>query len=427
MKSYKKIVFSILLITSLACGGTLSFGSRGTPPPPPPPTLTFTPTPTLIPLPTTTSLPSIVIQVETARFESGQLVIAGQLYGAPTDTVYQSVVTVTLLNSQKQILLEEKIPCAEPPHAPDAICAFTFSPAHPPVDVTDFGIRAQTYTHTGLILEGRAGSFPGASEILRTPTPFPVSQDDLWVEAWFERGFYSPETGSFLHASALYSDISVFDENFPNRELCAMITELREYESGQSTQIVLKEECRAANSQPDGENMLTISADFFFKPSGYSFVWIDSPDGRYRILEVSASVILKQDQQILDSTSASHRPIPVRVVSASLEPDLQANVTVETMAGQGETYEILLRVLQVEADLKETFWSGFFIFYPCILPGICEDYVIVGEVSQSITLLPGLYTQISSSYTTPPSDEIDNITVDYKMALFFEDIFIGNP
>lgn len=323
--------------------------------------------------------------------------------------------------------MAEQLPCADPPHTADAICAFTFSPLSPPANAADYGIIAQAYTHYGSILEGRAGSFPGASEGLEAPTPLPVSEEDFYVDIGIQPGFYFPEAGSYVHANAGFSDISVFDENFPNRELCVTVAELREYESGQGAQVVLTEECRATNSQPEGERTLSISADIPFKPSGYSFVWIDGADGRYRILEVSATATLKQDQQILDSATISHRPAPARVVSASLNPESQtANAVVEIMAGQGEAYEIFLRVIQVEIDPSEIMWSGIAAFIPCKLWEVCEDYTRIGEASQTIALMAGTYIEISANYTSRQTEQ-DNIIVWNKIDVYLDGVYVGGP
>ena len=172
------------------------------------------------------------------------------------------------------------------------------------------------------------------------------------------------------------------------------------------------------------DKIASASTDFFFKPSGYSFVSINSPDGRYQILNVRASAKLKQNQQVLATSEQSHRPVPVRVIDTSLY-NSQATATVEIMAGQGEAYDLALRVYQVEGDPDETFWSSLLLFAPCLLPEVCDDRVRVGESFQPIKLMAGTNASISTSFSAVPVSEEGNFITGYEMLIYFEDIVIG--
>ena len=249
-----------------------------------------------------------------------------------------------------------------------------------------------------------------------------ISKKDVSVRVSFSSLFYRPENGSSLNADATYfGDPAII--NASNVELCASIVEQRKYESGKTAQVTLTDECKAAYFS-GSDKIASASADFFFKPSGYSFVLTDSPDGRYQILDVRASVALKQNQQVLTTSEQSHRPVPVRVIDTSLY-NSQATATVEIMAGQGQTYDLALRVYQVERDPDETFWSFFLAFAPCLFPEICRDRERVKESFQPIKLMAGTNASISTSFSAAPVSEEGNFIIGYEMLVYFEDSVIG--
>lgn len=401
-----------------------------------PPTSTLTPTPIV----TETPLPTITIHIEQAQLDSDSLLIIGQLIGTLAETGYQSVATLILFDSQKNKLLEQETPCVETPYELGELCIFIFSISSPPAEYASYAIMGQIHLSNGLtltsqmesslaVVETQANVAEGGATQIFSPSPQPVqpavsiSKKDVSVHASFSSLFYRPENGSSLNASVTYfGDPAVI--NASNVELCVSIVEQRKYESGKTSQVTLSDECKAVYFS-GSDKIASASTDFFFKPSGYSFVSINSPDGRYQILNVRASAKLKQNQQVLATSEQSHRPVPVRVIDTSLHLKSSATATVEIMAGQGEAYDLALRVYQVEGDPDETFWSSLLLFAPCLLPEVCDDRVRVGESFQPIKLMAGTNASISTSFSAVPVSEEGNFITGYEMLIYFEDIVIG--
>lgn len=469
MKTYQKFMLGFLLIISLACG-SLQIQPSASPletsvpgavntyiaqtaevaytqtasaaSPTPSPTLTSTSTPTATaPMPTETPLPTISVHIEQAQLDSDSLLISGQLMGTLAETGVQGVATLSLFDSQNNKLLEQAAPCIGTPYEAGKLCLFVFSLSDVPADLASYEVTGQIYIGNGLILTGQIESSLAGEETqanvakgnatqVSSPSPQPVqpavsiSKKDVSVHASFSSLFYRPENGSSLNVDATYwGDPAV--ANAANLELCSSIVEQRVYESGKTAQVVLTDECKDAYFSGSDKSARG-SNDFYFKPSGYSFVLVDSPDGRYRISDIRASVYLKQNRQVLATSESSHRPVPVRMVSASFSSNSQANATVESMAGQGQTYDLALRVYQVEGDPDETFWSSILLFLPCLLPEVCDDREQVGESFQPIELMPGKDTEIFASYSPAPVSEEGNFITGYEMVVFFEGIFIGS-
>lgn len=250
-----------------------------------------------------------------------------------------------------------------------------------------------------------------------------IAKRDVSIHASFSSLFYRPENGSSVSADVTYFGNPAL-ANASNVEICAFIVEQRRYESGKVAQVTLTDDCKEARFS-GSDKSASASANFFFTPSGYSFVLVDSPDGRYRISDVRASITVEQNQQVLATSEESHRPVPVRVVSTSFSSNSHANATVEIMAGQGQTYDLALRVYQVEEDPDEIFWSSILLFIPCLFPEVCDDRERVAESFQPIELIPGTYPTISTSYSAAPVSEEGNSITGYEMVVYFEDIFIG--
>lgn len=465
MKYDKQLLLGFVLIVSLACGtlqiepsaSTLPTSVPGAvntyiaqtaeaaftqtasaAPPTFTPTSTSTSTPTLVV--TETPLPTISVHIEQANLDSNSLLIVGQLIGTLAETGYRSVATLSLFDSQTNKLLEQETPCAETPNEADRLCIFIFSISELPADFASYQIMGRIQLGNGLTLTGQMESAIAGGEtqanvsegnLTQVPLPSPqpvqpavsISKSDVSVHASFSSLFYRPENGSSVNVEATYfGDSAVI--NASNVEFCASIVEQRKYQSGKSAQVVLMDECKAAYFSGT-DKMANASTDFFFKPSGYSFILTDSPDGRYQILDVRASVKLKQNQQVLAASEQSHRPVPVRVVNTSLHSNSQASATVEVMAGQGQTYDLALRVYQVEWDPEETFWSSILVFIPCLLPEVCDDRERVAESFQPIKLMAGSDASISTSYSAAPVSEEGNVITGYEMVVYFEDIMIA--
>ncbi|HMR98632.1 MAG TPA: hypothetical protein PKE62_05185 [Anaerolineales bacterium] len=458
MKRYKQILLGFVLIISSACGNLqIQPEAPSMPTSAPGAVNTYiaqtaevaytqtafaaSPTPTLAPTftATATPLPTITVRIEQLRLESSSLLIIGQLYGALAETSFQSFATLSLYDSQGGKLIEQETPCIATPNEADKLCLFVFSMTDLPAGLASYEINGKIQMDNGLILTSRAEGLFAKEETLANATAgdatpisssapqlvqptASISKKDVSVRVSFSSLFYRPENGSSLNADATYfGDPAII--NASNVELCASIVEQRKYESGKTAQVTLTDECKAAYFS-GSDKIASASADFFFKPSGYSFVLTDSPDGRYQILDVRASVALKQNQQVLTTSEQSHRPVPVRVIDTSLY-NSQATATVEIMAGQGQTYDLALRVYQVERDPDETFWSFFLAFAPCLFPEICRDRERVKESFQPIKLMAGTNASISTSFSAAPVSEEGNFIIGYEMLVYFEDSVIG--
>ena len=465
MNRYQKLMLGFLLMISLACGSLqIQPGAPSLPtsvpgavntyiaqtaeaaftqtasaaPPTFTPTSTSTSTPTLVV--TETPLPTISVHIEQANLDSNSLLIVGQLIGTLAETGYRSVATLSLFDSQKNKLLEQEAPCAETPNEADRLCIFKFSIPELPADFASYQIMGRIQLGNGLTLTGQMESAVAGGEtqanvsegnLTQVPSPSPqpvqpavfISKNNVSISASFSSSFYyRPENGSFLRATVTYYGDPVL-ANAANLKFCASIVEHRKYESGKTAQVVLTDECKDAYFS-EADKPASLSNNYFFKPSGYSFVLTDSPDGRYQILDVRAVVTLEQNQQVLAASEQSHHPVPVRVVNTSLY-STQATATVEIMAGQGQTYDLALRVYQVEGDPDEVFWSSLLFFIPCIVPGICDDQKMIGESSQPIELTPGEKVTISTSNSIAPVSEEGNVITGYEMVVYFENIMIG--
>ena len=469
MKPYKQLMLGFVLIVSLACGAlpvqpevssvpTSAPGAVNTyiaqtaevaytqtafaaPP---------TPTSTSTPFVTETPPPTINVYIEQLQLDSDSLLIIGQLTGTLAETDYQSYATLSLYDSQKQKLLEQETPCAQLPREGDKLCLFVFSISELPADYASYQITGEIHLGNSLILASHTEGFldegeaqvnangngaqqnPSASLQPVQPTASPqlaqpavsISKGDVSIFAHFPSLFYRPENGSSVSVDVTYFGDPAL-ANASNVEICASIVEQRRYESGKVAQVTLTDDCKEARFS-GSDKSASASTNFFFTPSGYGFVLVDSPDGRYRISDLRASIEVKQNQQVLAAYEESHRPpVPARVVKTSFTSNSQATATVEVMAGQGQTYDLALRVYQVEEDPDEIFWSSILLFIPCLFPEVCDDRERVGESFQPIELIPGTYPTISTSYSAAPVSEEGNFISGYEIFVYFEDIFIG--
>ena len=468
MKHYKQLMLGFALIVSLACGALpIQPEISSAPTSAPGAVNTYvaqtaevaltqtafaaspTPTSTSTPRATETPLPTITVHIEQLHLEANSLLVVGQLNGTLAETGYRSDATISLFDSQNRALMEKETPCLETPFEAGKLCLFVFSISDLPADYASNQITGQIHLSNGLILTSHTEGFldegetqvnangngaqqdPSASPQPVQPTAslqpvqpaVSISRRDVTLYASFSSLFYRPENGSSINAEVTYIGDSA-KGNASNLELCASIVEQRRYESGKVAQVVLTDECKDAHFSGT-DISARASTDFFFTPSGYSFVLIDSPDGRYRISDVRASVTVEQNQQVLATSEELHRPVPARVVNTSFTSNSQATATVEIMAGQGQTYDLALRVYQIEMDPDETAWSMFLLFIPCLLPEVCDDRERVAETFQPIELTPGTNVTISTSYSAAPVSEEGNSITGYEMFVFFEDIFIG--
>lgn len=460
MKSYKQLMLGFVLIVSLACGAlpvqpevssvpTSAPGAINTyiaqtaevaytqtafaaPP---------TPTSTSTPFVTETPPPTINVYIEQLQLDSDSLLIIGQLTGTLAETDYQSYATLSLYDAQKQKLFEQETACGRLPRDGDKLCLFVFSISDLPADYASYQITGEIYLSNNLILashtegflnEGEAQVNANENGAQQDPTASPqpvqpavsIAKNDISVHASFSSLFYRPENGSSVRADVTYFGDPAL-ANASNVEICASIVEQRRYESGKVAQVTLTDDCKEAHFS-GSDKSASASTNFFFTPSGYGFVLVDSPDRRYRISDLRALIEVKQSQQVLATYEESHRPpVPARVVKTSFTSNSQATATVEVMAGQGQTYDLALRVYQVEEDPDEIFWSSILLFIPCLFPEVCDDRERVGESFQPIELIPGTYPTISTSYSAAPVSEEGNFISGYEILVYFEDIFIG--
>ncbi|MCC7119659.1 MAG: hypothetical protein IT310_14135 [Anaerolineales bacterium] len=465
MKQHKRLILAVFLILSLACGrlqvqirpdqiagptqgpgaintfiaqtAELAFTQTASAAPPTP-TATLPATPTLAL--TVTPLPEISVIVEMSEFTPNNLYLFGHLRGISAGNQYQSFAKLNLYDAQKQKLAEQEMPCVEVP-AQDRYCQFVFTMGDPPTGIASYEITAEIHVSEGLILTGHTegvtiigqtqASLDEEPTALASPQAVqpqaanPISAQDVIVSASFHSEFYRPEEGSFFNVHVSYFGDAAPVNSF-SLDACVSITEHRRYESGRVAQVLLTEECKAVYLSGESKSARG-DEDFSFKPSGYGFVWNNSPEGRYQISEIRGLVNLKQNQKVLESASSSHRPVPVRLVESSLprSSSSQATATVEVLAGSGEMYDLKLSVVQMEVDPDEVAVSSFLLFLPCLLPLVCDDRVEVASVSQPIKLVAGTDATISASYFAVPASESGNVPTEFKMTVYFEDIVIG--
>lgn len=468
MNRLQKIMLGLLLIVSLACGNLQTQPSAPALPTLAPgaintyiaqtagaaqaltalaasPTPTFTLTPTSTVTATETPLPKIAVYIEKLELNANVLLLIGQLTGTLAETGYQSFAKLSLFDAQRNKLLEEEKPCLESSIRTDGkLCTFIFMLSDFPAGVTSYELSGRIQINNGSILAAQTEdsltpryALPDAYETAETlihpiSSPLPqlvqqpaasIVEKDISLRTSFSSLFYTPENGSSLSADVTYFG-DVTQTNVSDLDFCVSISERRKYESGKTAQVVLTEECKTAYLSGSGK-IAKASNDFFFKPSGYSFVSIDSPEGSYQISEIRATVKLTQNEKVLATSESSHRPVPVRLIDTSLHQNSQASAKVKIMAGQGETYDLKLKVYQIEGDPDETVLSMFLLFIPCLLPGICDDRIQVGEAVQPIKLIAGTTATISASYTAAPASEDGNFVMHNELLVFFEDIAIG--
>lgn len=366
MKRHKRLLLGFLLIVSLACG---NLQAR-------PNVSSFS---TIVPGAVNTYI------AQTAELASAQTAAAS----SPTPTITASP-TATMTASPAPMIISSPLP-------------------------TTTIIVGKTQILDEDIAQQNAAPSPQSTPLQ------PTVREKFSITASFSSSFYMPKNGSFLNVHVSYfGDIAKIGAS--NLNLCASITEQRRYESGGIAQVSLTDECQSAYLLGDGQ-IARVDKEFFFIPSGYSFVWIDSPEGRYQITEIRASIELKQNEKVLESAKSSHRPAPVRLSTLNLSGSL-ATATVEIMAGTGESYTLTLKVFQIEIDPDEVFWSSFLLFAPCLFPEVCNDSVRAGGSSQPIKLIAGTTATISASYSKKPISEEGNIFKEFKAYVYFEGIII---
>lgn len=440
MKFKIQAALIVLVAVSLACGD-----EKYVPPPPspqPPIPLSPLPTPTFIPLPTKTSLPPVNIHVETVQLTPEQLTISGQLSGIPAETAYQSQVALDLFDSSQTIQGGQAAACDQPPHTEGAICAFTLLVMNPPASAVSYSITARVYSQTAFMFTGQTGGALPVQEMAVNATALPeipaspslppnpsipqnspIQNKDFTLSIQFPSEFYLPENGASIDVTSTYFEAPTA-LGAASLELCATITEQRRYESGQTAEVVLSEGCKPITFT-GSQSTAHASAKFLFTPSGYGYVWTNGTDGRYQITQIFASAALLKDRESIKTAVANHLPVPARVTGLSWASGNQANASVVTTAGEGETYTITLKVYQVEGDPDEIFWSFFLLFTPCLVPEICDDRTNAGESIRQITLSPGAETAIATAYNVVPVKEEGNYVTGYEMVVFFEDKIIG--
>ncbi|MFN3309958.1 MAG: hypothetical protein ACK44E_12195 [Anaerolineales bacterium] len=259
------------------------------------------------------------------------------------------------------------------------------------------------------------------------PSPLPsavvLGTEKFSILSSFAAGFYKPENGSYLEVSVTYFG-PVSEVSSQDLKICALIEEYRQYQSGQIVKTPLTQECRQAVFVSSHETISDAKATFTFKPSGYSFVWIGAEPDRYQITKIQATASLLQGEKSLKSTSASHRLAPVRVERAWLENGQTAKAQLRFEAGQGESYNIKISVYQIETDPDEVGVSALLFFLPCLLPDVCDDRTLAGEMVYPVELMAGTTRVISTDYHTVPVKEQGNTIQGYGVYVFFEDILL---
>lgn len=418
-----KLAIAFLLLLSFGCG----LSAPSIPPTPsvlqtlptvrpiysptPIPSPTASPTPTL----TATPLPTISLKINEATYDFDKFILSGEVYGIPKETVTQSNLVLFLFNSYNTQLLEQSFPCTEPPQSQDAICAFSILIPNPPPDVFRYRLVAEIDSSQGQIVGEAKGLFS------RSGPETANSKFNLSIKM--------PNPTSDINTK-LPIDVSV--SSFDNVAqvvstqylLCVYVLEERFYESSKTTTTEIARECKNLLFQRRNENSAEAQATFLFKPSGYGFVWHESEEGRYKITNIRATAMLRKDNVTLGATSADYLPVPVRVIEARLISDSQARARLKILAGEGETYNVTLKVYQIETDPDEVGWSAILLFIPCLLPGICDDRVEVGRTTEPITLQKGKEFVITTDYSPVPVSEEGNTIQGYSLSLFFEHILL---
>ncbi len=422
-----KLAIAFLLLLSFGCG----LSAPSIPPSPsviqtfptirpiysPTPVASPTASPTLFP--TATPLPTISLRINEATYDFDKLILSGEVYGIPKGAATQSNLVLSLFNSYNTQLLEQSFPCTDPPQNPDAVCAFTILVPNPPPDVFRYRILAEVTSSVGLLkgeakgLFSRLGSESGSGTL---SSNFIISVS-----------LPSP-TGDIN--TKLPIDVSVsISENVAQivstpYQLCVHVSENRLYESLETKAVEIAKECKEVIFRRVSENLAEAKTTFLFKPSGYGFVWNNSQEGRYKITNIHALAALKKDNSTLNTSSADYLPVPVRVLEANLLSSNQARARLKILAGEGETYNITLKVYQVESDPDEIGWSGILLFLPCLLPGICDDRTEAGRSTQPILLQKGKEFVITADYGPVPVSEEGNTIQGYALELFFEHILL---
>lgn len=411
-----KILASLLLLVSFGC-------NMSAPPPSPtlPPTAIPTITPSPVPTPTSspTPIPTVSVSVSNARYDFEQLQLSGELSGIPRDAVLQSNLTLLVFNSYNVQLMEQVFPCAEPSQSPNAICAFNITIADPLPDIFRYRVVAEVSSSFGQLKAEKEGIFDRPLE----------ASSNTSSPGRFSIGIKMPDPARGVKGN-LAIDVNVNDSSAGTEssslkyEMCIYVAEYRQYESDETKGVWLTRECKDLRFRALGENSATASTSFLFNPSGYGFVWNDSEEGRYKISEIKATAVLNLNDVAVTSSSASYLPVPLRVLDVSRPDSGPAQARLEILAGEGEVYDVTLRVYQVEADPDEVGWSSILIFIPCLLPGICDDRTEIGRATQPITLRKGEFFTITADYAPAPVSEEGNFVTGYAIELFFEDILL---
>jgi hypothetical protein len=365
-----------------------------------------------MPVFTVTPTQAISFNIQEPIYDLNMLLLSGELHGAPKETITESNLVLFLFDTLDTKILEQTFPCADPPQNQDAICAFNIVIPNPPLNVSRYKIVAQVNSSDGLLI--------GEKSDLIAPTA---------KQSRFTINISMPKPTSNINSN-LPIDVSIatFDNvaqvTSSPYEVCIYVSENRLYELSKMKEIKTTEECKELFFQSKDGKIAEIRTTFLFKPLGYGFVWNDSPEGRYKIMNIRAIAMLKRDNAILTVSSGDYVPLPVRVLEADLINGNQARARLKILAGQGETYNITLRVYQVEIDPDEVGGSAILLFLPCIVPGICDDRTEVGRVTESITLEEGKEVVITADYSSAPVSEEGNMVQGYSLTLFFEDIVL---
>lgn len=211
---------------------------------------------------------------------------------------------------------------------------------------------------------------------------------------------------------------------------CIQITELRQYSSAAQETVTLAEHCERATA--DEHFSITLP----FTPSGFTWVPLETAEGTFTPIEISAHATLThQDALVSEATKVLHLA-PVEVKAAWWECDgyptnvsragnlCSANIALRSFAQDPSNHRLQLSVRYTEQDPDEWLLGGFLLFVPCFA-GMCEDEATV--LTEDLNLLTSAEEDTDYSLQLElPSHPTGEVGTDgyFYLALIFDEITI---
>ena len=338
-------------------------------------------------------------------------------------------VSVMLYDKENDQLIDNQESCGSVEAYSEYWSVVRFDESFVPENYHAYNIFAQAMSPGNKLLEGELSDLPVTGQ-----EGVEISQGRVLPQVTVEVEWMQP-SGSYLPGSEIEAQMKTrlvkgqLDESL----LCLQVMERRDYEDDQPDTVVLAESCQTATWESGGEAQ---QINLSFRPSGYTWILQEDPDGDYVPLEIFARAeVLLNGVPLAESENELYLP-PVAVEGASwsasglnvdaVQPETPYQVELEMRSLSDDTliHYIQLSIRYTEHDPEEWLVSSLLLFIPCLF-GFCEDEAVVYTQEDQVTLKEGAEYLYSIPILLPegPTGE-EGIGGYYYLALSFDGVTI---